>query len=155
MRSVPSVSWLFLPSTVLLLPPCLRYRWFMNTEASALISGVAKFFACDRLGPASAASAAALQKVNCVNTGVQGSPAEESPTSHNSKPLEHRQGSPSPEVEGDEWWEEHWERRPLSYLLSCLLADQKVLEPHIFSTIAEMETPYLSSSTGTSSSTEL
>uniref|UniRef100_A0A6B0UWC7 Putative transposase n=1 Tax=Ixodes ricinus TaxID=34613 RepID=A0A6B0UWC7_IXORI len=152
MRSVPSVSWLFLPSTVLLLPPCLRYRWFMDTKASALIKDEERRRQVLRMRQVRSGQRGQRGR---SSEGVQGSPAEESPTSHNSKPLEHRQGSPSPEVEGDEWWEEHWERRPLSYLLSCLLADQKVLEPHIFSTIAEMETPYLSSSTGTSSSTEL
>ncbi|CAN7982107.1 unnamed protein product, partial [Ixodes pacificus] len=86
--------------------------------------------------------------------GIRSSPAEESPASRDSEPSERWQGSPSSEGEDDGWVEEQWERRPRPCPPPRLLANQEVLVPRMLSTIAEMETPDLSSSTGTSSSAE-
>ncbi|CAN8017589.1 unnamed protein product [Ixodes persulcatus] len=86
--------------------------------------------------------------------GIRSSPAKESPASRDSEPSEHWQGSPSSEGEDDGWVEEQWERRPRPCPPPRLLANQEVLVPRMLSTIAEMETPDLSSSTGTSSSAE-
>ncbi|KAG0428864.1 hypothetical protein HPB47_024179 [Ixodes persulcatus] len=87
-------------------------------------------------------------------TCIRSSPAKESPASRDSEPSEHWQGSPSSEGEDDGWVEEQWERRPRPCPPPRLLANQEVLVPRMLSTIAEMETPDLSSSTGTSSSAE-
>ncbi|XP_040075417.2 nascent polypeptide-associated complex subunit alpha, muscle-specific form [Ixodes scapularis] len=87
-------------------------------------------------------------------TCIRSSPVEDSPASRDSEPSERWQGSPSSEGEDDGWVEEQWEKRPRPCPPPRLLANQEVLVPRMLSTIAEMETPDLSSSTGTSSSAE-